>query len=311
MFMSINKSTMVMASKTNDDVPPSPTNDYLDRAAFVAKILNPVNLLASKRTIERAQQATDANSRALVAARVHPDTQKLIPMLFSLPSIIPVNLVIVAGMLAPRQTNSSIAFWQILNQSFNTGVNWANANKSGGEQTAAELLKSYSVSVLASCAMSMGFNKIAVRRQSALLKSMAPLCGVMGANVVNVAVMRGRELRDGIAVKNQDGEQVGVSKKAAQQAIFHTILSRNLIAAALLALPPLTMHGLRPLLTGKGPLTKQLVEGAVILSWMVPSVPLGVALYPQQEHMSVEDLEPELAGELKGSVDKVSFNRGF
>lgn len=285
-------------------------NEYLERARFLSQVINPVNLLATKKTIERAKSTpNDPQSKALLAARLHPDTGQMIPVYFSLPAIIPMNLLIVMGMLRPGQSNASIAFWQIVNQSVNTGVNWANANKSGGEQTTREVIKSYVVSVLASCGMSMAFNRIASRRQSALLKSMAPLCGVMGANVVNVAVMRGREMRDGITVNDAStGEPLGVSKKAAKQAIIHTIISRNLIAAALLALPPLTIYSINSMLPKLrlGPV----VEAAVILGWMVPAVPLGVALYPQREYMLASKLEPELASKLTGT-DKVSFNRGF
>jgi hypothetical protein len=55
------------------------------------------------------------------------------------------------------------------------------------------------------------------------------------------------------------------------------------------------------------------VEGAVVLGWMVPAVPLGIAMYPQHEAMLIDDLEDSLLRESLGNMGcrQVSFNRGL
>lgn len=322
MFVLINTPHPAMASEASQDVsgkgelrpkPKSGSSAYWDRVKFISQVLNPVNLLASNDQIDSAMEATrkedmaSARQKALVAARVHPDTGKLIFLPFSVAAIIPTNLLIVLGMMR-YTTNKGVVFWQIANQSLNTGVNAANANKSGGEQTREELLKSYTVSVLASCSMSLIFKAIADARKSAILKGLAPMAGVMGANVVNVGFMRGKELTEGIAVKDENGVVVGMSKRASRQGIIHTIESRNTIAACLLALPPLTMHAMAPFLKGKSKLWWQIAELAAVSGWMLPSVPMGIALFPQQESAPKGYFEPEIASLL---TDKGYFNRGF
>ena len=288
--------------------------DYWTRVKFISHAINPLNLMVTKEHVMELDKTnpTDMRSRALLAARLHPDTKELIPAVLSLPAIIPVNLLIVAGMLNARSSASMLA-WQVINQSANTGVNWANGNKSGPNKLSMnELMMSYAVSVLASCSLSLAVKQIALKRKSAWLTHLTPLLAVGGANCVNVGVMRGREWFEGIKIYDDDMAEVGVSRQAAKSAILHTIISRNAIAAALLMVPPVTMVQLTKVMSMSTPMRRQLTELLVILGCMVPAVPMGVALYPQQERMSVEKVEEPLRTTLRAKgITQVTYNRGL
>ena len=57
-------------------------------------------------------------------------------------------------------------------------------------------------------------------------------------------MMRSSELVDGIEVKDENGNVIGVSKIAARKAVFETALSRVALPAPILVLPPIIMAGL-------------------------------------------------------------------
>lgn len=61
---------------------------------------------------------------------IHPDTGKIIPLPLRFAAFVPVNICIVAGMLAPTQTTTTLLFWQWANQSYNVALNHANRNAS-------------------------------------------------------------------------------------------------------------------------------------------------------------------------------------
>lgn len=58
--------------------------------------------------------------------------------------------------------------------------------------------------------------------------SYVPFAAVAAANCINIPMMRSSELMNGIPVLNEDGERVGVSKKAAESAISQVKRYRQL-----------------------------------------------------------------------------------
>lgn len=70
-------------------------------------------------------------SQRLLAAVTHPDTGELIPPPFRMASHVPVNTVLLVGMLAARSPTFT-ALWQLFNQSFNAAQFYANRESFGG-----------------------------------------------------------------------------------------------------------------------------------------------------------------------------------
>ena len=150
--------------------------------------------------------------------------------------------------------------WQITNQSLNVAINSANANKSTPLSTAT-LVRSYFVAVSASCAVALGLNSIVPRLKRispgarTVLSRLVPFAAVASAGVLNVFLMRGEEIRQGIDVypvlsreekqnREKEGkgvESLGKSKKAATLAVGETALSRVLNATPVMVIPSLLL----------------------------------------------------------------------
>jgi hypothetical protein len=148
----------------------------------------------------------------------------------------------------------------VTNQSLNVGINFSNANKSTPLSTQT-IIKSYCLAVSASCGVALGLNALVPRlkRLSPNAKLIAgrlvPFAAVASAGALNVFLMRGEEIRNGIDVypalteaekmKVDTGElevkPLGKSKKAATLAVGETALSRVLNSTPVMALPPLIL----------------------------------------------------------------------
>ena len=150
--------------------------------------------------------------------------------------------------------------WQITNQSLNVAINSANANKSTPLSTST-MVKSYFLAVSASCSVALGLNALVPRLKrispgaKTILTRLVPFAAVASAGALNVFLMRGEEIRQGIDVypvlsdeekvqKEKDGIEVqslGKSKKAATLAVGETALSRVLNSTPIMVLPPLIL----------------------------------------------------------------------
>lgn len=163
------------------------------------------------------------------------------------------------GALRPEQTAGTLG-WQVANQSLNVAINFSNANKSTPLSTQT-IIKSYCIAVSASCGVALGLNALVPRLKSLspnaklIAGRLVPFAAVATAGVLNVFLMRGEEIRQGINVfpvlteeeklRVESGElevkPLGKSKKAATLAVGETAISRVLNATPVMALPPLLL----------------------------------------------------------------------
>jgi hypothetical protein len=123
------------------------------------------------------------------------------------------------------------------------------------------VVKSYFTAVTASCGVALGLNALVPRMKSLspnakiLAGRLVPFAAVASAGVLNVFLMRGEEIRQGIDVfpvlteeekhKVETGElevkSLGKSKKAATLAVGETAVSRVLNSTPIMVLPPLVL----------------------------------------------------------------------
>ena len=174
------------------------------------------------------------------------------------------------------------------------------------------------------------------------LTRLVPFAAVASAGALNVFLMRGEEIRQGIDVfptlteeekaqKEKDGSQVqslGKSKKAATLAVGETALSRVLNSTPIMVLPPLILVRLqqmewlrqRPRMTLPVNLGSQScwprrlavtdTEAGLILTTSIFALPLALAAFPQRQAVSAQSLEEQFWD--KGGRDgKIEFNRGI
>ena len=64
------------------------------------------------------------------------------------------------------------------------------------------------------------------------------------ASTLNAVLMRNHELREGIIVMEESGKDVGTSVIAARRAVTETAITRAILPAPILLIPPVIMAGL-------------------------------------------------------------------
>lgn len=172
---------------------------------------------------------------------------------------------------------------------------------------------------------------------------LVPFAAVATAGALNVFLMRGEEIRQGIDVfpvlseeekqKVETGDleikSLGKSKKAATLAVGETAISRVLNATPIMVLPPLLLVRLqktdwlkqRPRMVTPVNLGESLRSGCwlsvlanaisgLIFGTSIFALPLALAAFPQRQAVGATTLEPEF--HKRGGKDgMVEFNRGI
>lgn len=307
---------------------------YLGRVKHCAEISDPTMLLSTSKDIEESKRLiwdykngvipkmTPKLWRAkkILDSSVHPDTGETVFLPFRMSCCVLSNLVVTAGMLTPGLGNFGTAFWQIANQSLNVAVNTANANKSH-PLTTKQLVTSYFLAVGASCGVAIGLNSIVPRLKNVsansrlILGRLVPFAAVVSAGIVNVFLMRGQEIRKGISVFDEDGNQLGISKKAAFQAVGETSLSRIINATPIMVVPPLILVQLqKSILKNKSLGVITFANLGLIFSTSLVALPFALAVFPQRRFVSPSSLEDKfhnLKDKNGNEIQTVWFNRGI
>lgn len=240
------------------------------------------------------------------------------------------NLVVTAGMLTPNLSTTGTVAWQIANQSLNVAINFSNANKSTPMSTSS-IIQSYFLAVGASCGVAVGLNSIVPRLKrlspaaKVTLGRLVPFAAVASAGVLNVFLMRGEEIRQGINVYPSESESdrkkreeagealepIGKSKKAATLAVGETAVSRVLNATPIMVIPPLILVRLQQTQWLKArPRMVTPVNLGLILTTSIFALPLALAAFPQRQAVKASSLEQEF-WEKGGENGLVEFNRGI
>jgi len=269
-------------------------------------------------------------SAKIIDSTIHPDTGEPVFLPFRMSCFVLTNLAVTAGMLTPGLGTAGTLAWQITNQSVNVGFNFSNANKSTPLSTST-IVQSYLLAVSASCGVALGLNAAVPRLKSLSPKAkliagrLVPFAAVATAGALNVFLMRGEEIRQGIDVypalsesekrKVESGElevkPLGKSKKAATLAVGETAISRVLNATPIMVLPPLVLVKLqeRDWLKQR-PRMVTPVNLGLIFATSVFALPLALAAFPQRQSVRAKTLEAEFHG--RGGRDgMVEFNRGI
>ncbi|KAI9884836.1 MAG: dual specificity protein kinase kns1 [Watsoniomyces obsoletus] len=316
---------------------------YWGRVQHAAEISDPRTLLVPLKQLDEAKVLLARYKRGeipsmtpelwrakkIVDSTLHPDTGQPVFLPFRMSCFVLSNLVVTAGMLTPGLGTTGTLLWQITNQSLNVAINSANANKSTPLSTSS-IVQSYLLAVSASCSVALGLNTLVprLRRVSphvrTVLSRLVPFAAVASAGALNVFLMRGEEIRQGIDVfpvvttktENDDEEMnekksLGKSKRAATLAVSETALSRVLNATPIMVLPPLILVRLqRTEWLRKRPRWTLPVNLGLILTTSIFALPLALGAFPQRQTISTRRLEERFWPENSG-VEEVEFNRGI
>lgn len=260
------------------------------------------------------------HAKKIKDAIIHPDTHEKIPLPLRGSAFVPMNVLIAAGMLMPGASIATQVFWQWVNQSYNTMFNHANRNASNS-MSQEDVIKSYSAAVAVSCGASVGFN-VAFKKATFLapktksfLQLFVPFFAVAAANYSNVLLMRWNERTLGIEVTDEDGEVRGKSRVAGAAALNKVALSRVLIPVPVMTVPPVIFHALnQTTLFVKRPWLRTPMNLTLIAGCLAVGLPVAIAMFPQVESMSVDQLEPEfqaLRDKRGNPVQYLYFNKGI
>jgi hypothetical protein len=300
------------------------------------------SLLASDDEIERARAAlrrpgaeaalppgSDAGRRAryLVNAAVHPDTDEIIALPFRMAAHVPVNALLLVGMLSARSVLGT-AFWQFANQGFNALQFYANKNKSsaatsggGGSGAEAMLAAAFGGAVAGSVGVGVVLRRAALRaeaaaatdaavRRAALLSLSVPFLAAAAGKPIQIPLMRADEFAGaGVEVSDAQGALLGRSRIAGAAAVATTVVTRIVYLAPMLWLPPLQAAIERrvPLLRASraASIAAFTLHAAATSAFVTP---LCIAIFEQRASLPASALESQFA---HLGAARVFFNKGL
>lgn len=307
---------------------------YFGRVRHCADISDPTMLLNTSLDIAAAKNVVWDYKNGVIPAMtpqlwrakkildlaIHPDTGETVFLPFRMSSCVLSNLVVTAGMLTPGLGTAGTLFWQIANQSLNVAINISNANKSH-PLTARQVAQNYVLAVSASCLVALGLNAVVPRLKNVgastktVLTRLVPFAAVVSAGIANVFLMRSEELKRGISVYDDAGKEIGISKKAAFQAVGETAASRVINATPVMVVPPLLLVRLQKtrFMAGRLKLFETGVNIGLIFATSLVALPFALAVFPQRRRVGVLSLEPEFHNlkDKNGNELQAQFNRGI
>ncbi|XP_060698248.1 sideroflexin-3 [Hemiscyllium ocellatum] len=302
---------------------------FMGRAKHFFMVTDPRNVLLSSEALEAARTTVENykhgkvqpdltedelwKAKYIYDSAFHPDTGEKMILIGRMSAQVPMNMTITGCMLTFYRTTPAVVFWQWANQSFNAIVNYT--NRSGDAPlTVGQLGTAYVSATTGAVITALGL-KLLTKHLPSLIARFVPFAAVAAANCINIPLMRQRELKFGIPVADINGNRLGESQKAAQQAIAQVVVSRVGMALPAMAIPPIIMNALekRTFLKRFPVFNAPIQVGLVGLS-LVFATPLCCALFPQKSSMKVSHLEPELQDRILSSnrgIDVVYFNKGL
>jgi len=332
-----------MLGQLNVSYSPEKESAY-DQRTYVGRILhflrytNPLNALYPSSKMEYYKQLLadfetfgprpDVSDKELwdakyaLMANVHPETGKEIPRVFRMSSFVLVNIPIAIGLALTAPTPFNVGFWQVVNQSYNFGVNVVNANASNASADYSQLLKSYGIAVSSAATVSLGALALIKRSRwnnNFMFLRIAPFCGVAIASSLNLFSSRFKDTKEGIYISDaQTGETITEYKSpiAGKKAFTQCAITRAVFIPLMVTMvPPLAINFLQKM--NKMPKSTignhalNIVLAAFVLQFALPS---GLAMFPQESIIHRTQLESQFQnlrnsrGEL---IENFAFNRGL
>jgi len=311
------------------DKPKWVQDTFSGRAKHFFTVTDPRNLIASSAKLEAAKElvhlyrigkeplgTTDEKvwaAKRLYDSAYHPETGEKQILIGRMSAQVPMNMSILGGMMTFYQSTPAVLFWQWLNQSFNAVVNYT--NRSGDTPVDKRtLFQAYLSATGAALGVGIGLNSM-VKSLPPLIGRYVPFAAVAAANCVNIPLMRQSELRNGIPVLDEEGNKVGTSKVAAQNAVAMTVVSRVVMATPGMSIPPIIMNHLeQKSFMKRMPWLASPLQVGLCGLMLVFATPMCCAIFPQKSSIDVNSLETEvqLAIAMNGKdIKHVYFQKGL
>lgn len=316
----------------NLDEPRYNQSTYSGRAKHFFVTTNPLNILASNKSLDQAKETVEkyrqtkvlpANlsidelwkAKYLFDSAFHPDTKEKMFFAGRMSAQVPCNLIITAGMLTWYKTTPAVVLWQVMNQSFNAIVNYT--NRSGDTPiTTSRLGISFGIATTSATATAIFLNSL-TRKMPPIAGRFVPFAAVAAANCINLPFMRSTEITEGIQLVNEKGENVAQSTKVGKSAIAQVVLSRVIMATPGMVMTPLVMDYIErkyPSVKASFPKTMG-IQLLILGSCLIFATPMCCAIFPQKKAIQVGKLEPDVRDKLVKDgydlKDNVYYNKGL
>jgi len=298
-------------------------DSFSGRAAHFYRSVNPLNLFrdhaAAKELVDRVKLNKGVlpegvtkdevwDAKYVYESAYHPSTGELTFLPGRMSFQAPGNCIIASGMIIFYRTPIQAISGQFINQSFNSTVNYCNSPRP------VFVPQDFLVAAGSACAAAFGLNK-AASRFPPLIARLVPFGAVAVANGINLPYMRRDEcFGKGMPLEDDDGNIVGHSPSLGKESIAKVVLSRILMATPTMVVPPVVVTQLQKpgrLLARNPALANPLTVLLIGLS-LVVATPACCAIWPQRISTSIENLEPELAADLREKgIKTVHFNKGL
>ncbi|CAJ0557937.1 unnamed protein product, partial [Mesorhabditis spiculigera] len=275
--------------------PRFPQETFLGRYLHYLDVVDPRTLLTSDSRLKECVEllkAYDAGEKNLASDRelweaqkikgaiLHPDTgEKVLPP-FRMSGYVPFGWITVTGMLLPNPSNAS------------------------QPQPISKFVGAYLAAVTSACSIAGGLTYMIKKAGSLppatrlIIQRFVPLPATSLAS------------HTGIEVYDREGTVIGVSKVAVKQAVTDTALTRAFLPVPLLALPPCIMPFFEKFRWVQKSATRHLLVNAIVctISFGI-SLPIALALFPQESTISVNQLEPEFREKTRAT--ELYYNKGL
>ncbi|NWH84954.1 SFXN4 protein, partial [Aegithalos caudatus] len=272
----------------------------------------------NEKTLSEPLQNNQTKQAFLLSlSSVHPDTDKIIPVLFRPPAFMPITLPLVIISSVQHQAKHSF-FWQFVFHTYTTAFTLVNGNGTPKAEEYSLQQKqiflglgaiSYSACIgalpltfLNRYALKSSLMQVVVRK---LLP--APLLGLTSA--FTAAMVRSPEFDNGIEVMDRNGKVIGVSKKAGEKAVMETALSRAVLFGTTFFLPEVLMYGVQRARLVKNPRALGPLRMFVIMAVLGGMLPVSFSMFPQCGEIKRAELEPEILSSTQET--EFFYNRGI
>lgn len=244
-----------------------------------------------------------------IKSSTNSETGKILPKVLRMCAFLPVNVPILFGMVCLPANRFNIALFNFTNQSYNAGMNYSNG--SGTDDSTKFLLMSYTLAVVSSIGTGILMKRLfsSKKNLSVLGEGMIRILPSSIAGFLNAFFMRSDYITKGINVKDGQGNELGLSKKAGTKAVIESSLSRFFIPIPGL----LSIFAIRYL--SKFRLRKSmdvLVQMILCTLHLGCALPASIAIFKQYSEIPINTLEKDLKLNAEKYKSKVAiYNKGL
>jgi tricarboxylate carrier len=288
---------------------------------------DPALLVASSEQIREAQKIVNEHvdgqgkfsdrelwdMRQLVESAVHPQTDEILPRPARMTGYVPYNGPICVAQVVSTTTQTQL-FWNWVNQSQNAVVNYCNRNASSPMSTEL-MVGSYMGAVTSALGVVYVANMIIQKLAMPSLMKFVAFPASMVASSGNCFIVRRPELGTGIPVMDADGNRVGgegLSKAAANIAVFQTVQSRMVLQCPTYLVPAVLMS--LPGLNALSPMATLCASTYAVIVSFGCGLPATLSIWPAIGTIEAKDCEPEfqnLVGADGKPLTTLYFNKGL